>query len=94
MVNYPELNNELHVKLCADHGGKSFKACYQVINRNRPNNKDNTVIFSMFEAKDLRTNLRTGLGRFGPQVNQLQSSTWKYDFYSPSNLKQDSFQNY
>lgn len=61
----------------SDHGGNSFKACYQVCNTNNPNNKDNTVIFSLFEAKDYRCNLKIGLGRFKEQIDQLQQTKRK-----------------
>ena len=45
---------EVHVKIGGDHGGNSFKMCYQIANINNPNRKENTVVFSLFEAKDSR----------------------------------------
>jgi len=50
---------------------------YQIVNKENPNSKDNTVVFSLFEAKDLRTNLRTGLERFKSQIDQLQLMEWR-----------------
>ena len=75
--HYPGMNGEIHVKIGGDHGGKSFKACYQIVNKENPNSKDNTIVFSLFEAKDLRTNLRTGLERFKTQIDQLQLMEWR-----------------
>lgn len=69
--------DEVHVKIGGDHGGKSFKACYEICNIPRPNSKDNTVIFSLFEAKDYRTNLRAGLLKFQEEVDNLQTSRWQ-----------------
>lgn len=75
--HHPSMNGEIHVKIGGDHGGRSFKAAYQVCNTACPNSKDNTVIFSIFEAKDYRSNLRTGLGLFKDQIDILQDMTWK-----------------
>lgn len=71
------MKEEVHIKIGGDHGGKSFKACYEICNTNSPNSKDNTVIFSLFEEKDLRLNLRTGLSLFKEQIDNLQISEWK-----------------
>jgi len=71
------MNDEIHIKIGGDHGGDSFKACYQVCNVQSPNSKDNTVIFSMFEAKDSRANVRTALNVFTRQLDQLQETRWK-----------------
>lgn len=78
MQHRPHMNKEIHVKIGGDHGGSSFKACYQVCNTNSPNSKDNTVVFSIFEAKDSRPNVRTGLGIFTQQIDEIQKATWKY----------------
>ena len=56
-------DNEIHVKIGGDHGGGSFKMSYQVANTlavYNPNSKENTIIFSTFEAKDYRVNLKVG----------------------------------
>ena len=71
------MNNEIHIKLGGDHGGNSFKSCYQVCNTQNPNSKDNTVVFSIFEAKDYRANLKTGLQRFKSQIDELQAMEWR-----------------
>ena len=52
--------------------GKSSMACYQIFKTESPNNKDNTVIFTIFEAKDHRGNLKIALARFKSQVDELQ----------------------
>lgn len=46
--------------------------CHKVVNIERPNSKSNTTVFSIFEAKDYRSNLKIGLSRFKSQVNELQ----------------------
>ena len=71
------MEGEIHIKIGGDHGGKSFKACYQICNTSKPNNKDNTVIFSLFEAKDYRSNMKSGLQRFTNQIDELQSLRWE-----------------
>ena len=71
------MKNEIHVKIGGDHGGKSFKACFQVCNTKYPNSKENTTVFSIFEAKDYRTNLKTGLSFFTNQIDELQYLKWE-----------------
>lgn len=71
------MKNEIHVKIGGDHGGKSFKACYEICNFVSPNSKTNTVIFSLFEEKDHRVNLCTGLGGYKEQIDELQEAVWK-----------------
>ena len=71
------MQNEIHLKIGGDHGGKSFKACFQVLNTEKPNSKENTTVFSIFEAKDYKANLKTGLGIYTNQIDDLQNSTWK-----------------
>ena len=61
--------DEIHVKIGGDHGDTSFKFCYQIANVSNPNSKENTVVFSIFEAKDTRPNLKTCLSRYKAQVN-------------------------
>ena len=69
--------DEIHVKIGGDHGDTSFKFCYQIANVSNPNSKENTVVFSIFEAKDTRPNLKTCLSRFKAQVNMLGRTKWK-----------------
>ena len=77
IVDRPNMGDEIHVKLGGDHGGGSFKACYEVCNTKHPNSKDSTVMFSIFEAKDSRVNVRTGMDVFKQQVDRLQDLKWK-----------------
>ena len=70
-------DNEIHIKIGGDHGGKSFKMSYQCCNTKHPNSRSNTVVFSLFGAKDYRINLKIGLGRFKSQVDVLQSMNWQ-----------------
>ena len=71
------MKDEVHIKIGGDNGGKSFKACYEICNTIAPNSRDNTVIFSLFEEKDLRLNLRTGLASFKEQIDNIQTSEWR-----------------
>ena len=65
---------EIYVKIGGDHGGASFKMGYQICNVKNPNRKDNTIIFSLFEGKDTRSNLKLCLSRFKLQVKMLQKT--------------------
>lgn len=69
-------SNEIQIKIGGDHGQNSFKMGYQVANISHPNRKENTTIFSIFEAKDSISNLRTCLGRYCSQIDMLQKQTW------------------
>ena len=71
------MENEIHVKIGGDHGGPTFKQCYEVVNCESPNSKDNTCIFSTFDGKDYRVNLVTALSRFTNQIDELQTSSWE-----------------
>lgn len=74
LVDYPFIkNDEIHLKIGGDHGDDSFKMEYQIGNVIHPNKKENTVIFSIFEAKDNRANLRICLDRFRSHVKKLQT---------------------
>ena len=70
-------DNEIHVKIGGDHGGGCFKLSSQITNVSHPNSTDNTVVFSIFEAKDYRSNLNIGLTRFREQINALQTMKWR-----------------
>ena len=54
-------DNEIHLKIGGDHGGSSFKMSFQIGNVEHPNQPQNTVIFSILEAKDYKTNLMLSL---------------------------------
>ena len=70
-------DNEIHVKIEGDHGGGSFKLSNQIANVSHPNSTDNTVVFSIFEAKNYRSNIKIGLTRFQQQINALQTMKWR-----------------
>ena len=70
-------DGEIHIKIGGDHGGNSFKMSYQVCNVEKPNSVHNTIVFSIFEAKDYRSNLMVALMRFKQQIDQLQSIQWQ-----------------
>ena len=76
LTQHPTFQNEIRLKIGGDHGGGSFKMNYQVCNTEKPNSKENSVVFSIFEAKDYRCNLKVGLSRFRAQVDDLQSMEW------------------
>jgi len=71
-----QLDNEIHVKIGGDHGGGSFKMAFQILNTKAPNSRENTVVFTLFEAKDCRSNLKLALSRFKSQIDDLQQMTW------------------
>ena len=85
-------NNKVHVKIGGDHGGGSFKMGYQIAIVENPNSKDNTLVFSLFEAKDYRINKKTGLSRFSQQIDELQSMMWRLStkFYFMINIFMNS----
>ena len=74
LVSHPFIEPDtIHIKIGGDHGDTSFKMGFQIGNVVNPNRKDNTVIFSIFEGKDTRSNLRTCLARYRPQISMLQN---------------------
>ena len=78
IIIYPFIKNEIHIKIGGDHGGCSFKMNFQVANVENPNRKDNTVVFSILEAKYYRVNnIKLALERFKTQIKELQESTWQ-----------------
>ena len=78
MVERDIFNDEIHVKIVRDHGGGSFKMSYQICNTSKLNSKDNTVVFSLFEAKDKpRANMKIGLLRYKAQADILRSMEWQ-----------------
>ena len=64
-------NNEVHLKIGDDHGGGSFKMSFQIGNVEHPNKPENTVIFSIMEAKDLRSNLMLCLERVKLHIDKI-----------------------
>ncbi|XP_078607304.1 uncharacterized protein LOC144879578 [Branchiostoma floridae x Branchiostoma japonicum] len=65
--------NEIWVKILADHGGESFKNAFQVLNTKHPK----TVVFSLFRAKDTRENIMTGNGQIAAGIEELKDTVWK-----------------
>ena len=70
-------NNEVHLKIGGDHGGGSFKMSFQIGNVEHPDKPDNTVIFSIMEAKDLRSNLMLCLERFKLHIDKIHKLEWE-----------------
>ena len=81
LISYPLLKNEIYLKTGGDHGGGSFKMSFQVANVDNPNHKDNTVVFSIFEVKDHRANIKLALEHFKIQIKELQESTWHISIF-------------
>ena len=71
------MNNEVHIKIGGDHGGGSFKMSYQLANQKNPNSKANTVVFSLFEAKDNKINLKTALSQYKESITDMQNIAWR-----------------
>ena len=70
-------SDEIHLKIGGDHGGGSFKASFQIGNVFHPNQINDTVIFSIMEAKDYRFNLLLCLERFKAHVTKFRMVEWK-----------------
>ena len=70
-------HNMVYVKLGGDHGQGSMKMEFQIANVPEPNSPQNTVVFSIFEGKDTRSNLATTLQGYREQIKDLHSSTWR-----------------
>ena len=50
---------------------------FQIANLDKPNSKTNTIVFTMFNAKDSWANLKTALSQYKQQVNILKETTWR-----------------
>lgn len=66
--------DQLYVKLGGGHGQGSMKFAYQLANLDKPNASKKTVVFSIFEAKDTCNNMRTALGRYKEQLEELKQT--------------------
>lgn len=73
--------DQMYLKLGGDHGQGSMKFAFQVANLEKPNSSKKTVVFSIFEAKDTRNNMRTALDRYKEQLAELKQIKLQYDFY-------------
>ena len=69
---------EIWLKIGGDKGEKSVKTSFQICNTPNPNSVQNTVVFSVFEAKDTPVNLHIALDRYHEQVEALQKQSWRY----------------
>ena len=78
--------DQRYVKLGGGHGQGAMKFAYQLANLDKPNSSKKTVVFSIFEAKDTRNNMRTALGRYKEQLEALKQTTLQRDIFS-STLK-------
>ena len=68
--------SEVFSKIGGDRGQGSFKMSFQITNTNNPNKPENTVLFNVMEAKDMKSNLILGLQRFKAQVDQFSKVKW------------------
>ena len=78
--------DEVHIKLGGDAGGGSFKMAFQIANLDKPNSKTNTIVFTMFQAKDSWAILKTALQCYKSKStdrsrSQLEVSCMKLDKY-------------
>ena len=70
--------DQIWVKLGGDHGGESFKFCFQIVNVSHSNALVNTVPFLVFRRKDTPSNLQAVLERYIPQLLALQNGEVKW----------------
>ena len=64
-------SDEIFLKVGGGHGGGSFKMSFQVANVENPNKPENTVVFSVLEAKDYKSNLLLCLERFKTHIGKI-----------------------
>ena len=69
-------DDKIYLKIGGDNGGGSFKMSFQIANVENPNKPENTVIFSILEAKDHKANLKLCLERFKAHVAQFSKVKW------------------
>ncbi|XP_078681560.1 uncharacterized protein LOC144916318 [Branchiostoma floridae x Branchiostoma belcheri] len=50
---------------------------FQIMNRQHPNSRQNTVVFCVFNAKDSRENLQLATARYSGEIMELQGSKWR-----------------
>ena len=83
--------DQIWVKLGGDHGGESFKFCFQIVNVSNPNALVNTVPFLVFCGKDTPSNLQAVLERYIPQLLALKK--WEVKWHEKT-LKVPLFGDY
>ena len=69
--------DEIWVKIGGDHGGNSFKLCLQVCNLDKPNSKENTIVYACMSAKDIYENMSKICSIHESQINQLKEEYWE-----------------
>ena len=67
-------NNEAHIKTSGDHDGGNIKLLYKIANVFHPYCTDNSVLFSILEGKDFRSNIKVGMTRFRERISALQTT--------------------
>ena len=86
-------DNEIWIKFGGDHGKDSFKLTMQVVNVDKPNSKNNTIVLAMAYVKDSYDNLSIIMSDTNLQLENLAKLYWNgkliklfvfgdYDFYS------------
>ena len=68
--------DEVWIKIGADHGKGSFKVCMSVANLQRPNSHTNTHLISMAKVKDTHNNLCIFMTDTSRAISQLQNMKW------------------
>ena len=68
IINYPFSKNEIILKLVETMVVVVLKMSFEVANVENPNRKDNKVVFSIFEAKEYRVNIKLALECFKTQI--------------------------
>ena len=69
--------DKIFVKLGGDHGQGSMKLAFQFANVPHPNSTKNTVVFSLYEEKDTRNNLRIVTQCYKEQLETLTQAKWQ-----------------
>ena len=68
--------DEIWLKIGADHGGGSFKIMLQIANLVNANSKLHTCILAMAECKDSPENMRRLFDPLKDDISDLQTMTW------------------
>ena len=64
-------------KIGVEHGGNFFKLYLQVCNLDKPNLKQNTIVFACMSAKDIYENMNKLCSIHESQINQLKEEYWE-----------------
>ncbi|XP_071795963.1 uncharacterized protein [Asterias amurensis] len=70
-------DNEIWLKVGGDKGGNSFKMCFQIVNVNKPNSLENTVVFACYEGTDSLVNLQRTMPAMMEQIALLSTKKWR-----------------